>query len=262
MLNSNRDRFLRYAANSFAPLSQNSDHQFAMGQALKIYNSNVIYTFIPKIACSTMRVSLAIENGCIKNTSYFNWIHKNNTTFCANLQDLICAEYTFVILRSPLARLASVYLDKIVDRTSVAWHLYDILHRTVELEKMTFREFVNIVTQDEYLRTDIHWRPQVDFLVYEKYDDYFILENFKQALPIIEEKAKLTIYDARNLTKHGTDQFTMINDKCYADTSANEISTMKKKGFMPSHNSLYDPILENKVEKAYEDDILLYKKYF
>ena len=255
------NRLLLYASESYVSLNQNSTHKFAMHQALKIYKSNTIYTFIPKNACTTMRVSLAMANKCIGTLKDFNWIHKNNATFCANLSDLVCAEYTFVILRSPLLRLASVYLDKIVDRTGVAWHLYDIAQRKIDLASLTFREFVDIVTKDDYVRSDLHWRPQVDFLVYEKYDDYFTLENFSKAIPIIELKAKITIYDARNLTKHGTDQYSMLNDTCYADMTAEEIYQMKKNGIIPSHQSLYDKKLEEQVKLAYKEDMILYEKY-
>lgn len=254
----NINRIFKQATCSYGALQNNRKHQFAASQALSLYQSEAIYTFIPKNACTTMRVSLAMENGCIGSLNDFNWIHKNNATFKATFSELIRAKYTFVILRSPLQRLASVYLDKIVDRTGVAWVFYDLIQRKISLEEITFRKFVELVTKDHIIREDIHWRPQVDFLVYEKYDDYFTLENFLEAVPIIEEKTGMKIHDARSLTKHGTDQYEMLDDKCYADTSPIEIFQMKQEGRIPSHDSLYDRLLEKKAETAYEDDILLY----
>ena len=47
------------------PLPQNIGHQFAARHALNIYKSSSIYSFIPKCACSTMRLSLAKANGLI-----------------------------------------------------------------------------------------------------------------------------------------------------------------------------------------------------
>ena len=88
----------------------------AASHALKIYKTGAIDTFIPKNACSTMRLSVAIANCCIADASGFEWIHNNNDTFRANLEDLIRATYTFVILRDPFVRLASCFLDKIVPR--------------------------------------------------------------------------------------------------------------------------------------------------
>ena len=111
------NRTLKNSSSSYANLNQNPSFKFANNHALMIYNSDALYTFIPKNACSTMRLSLAMANGCISDTKDYNWIHKNNATFVVNLVEIIKAKYTFVILRDPFRRLASVYIDKIVDRT-------------------------------------------------------------------------------------------------------------------------------------------------
>lgn len=109
-------RFLKYATDSFGPLAQNHSHQLAQSHALCIYESDAIYSFIPKNACSTMRLSIARANGCIRKIKDFNWIHKNNSTFSASLSELAKARYSFVFLRDPFSRLVSVYFDKIVSR--------------------------------------------------------------------------------------------------------------------------------------------------
>ncbi|WP_373417475.1 sulfotransferase family 2 domain-containing protein, partial [Vibrio parahaemolyticus] len=72
-----------------------------------IYNSNSLYTFIPKVACSTMRYTVARENGCVTGLSQANWIHNNNQTFNATLSEALRTDYSFVILRCPFSRLAS-----------------------------------------------------------------------------------------------------------------------------------------------------------
>src|SRR5918999_530628 len=123
-------RTLRYAGASTKPLAQNIQHAWAQQYALKVYRANAIYSFIPKNACSTMRLSLALANGCIKSAAEFNWIHHNNPTFRATLQDLAIADYTFVILRCPYARLASCFLDKFVGKYPVAWQFYDVTGRS------------------------------------------------------------------------------------------------------------------------------------
>jgi hypothetical protein len=255
-------RNLKYAGKFYFALDKNIQHKFANQHALMIYKSDSIYTFIPKNACSTMRLSLAIANGCIKDVKDFNWIHKNNATFVATLKDLIKAKYTFVILRDPFRRLASVYLDKIVDRTMEAWNLYDLINREIKLEKITFKRFIKIIEEKKLLRSNIHWRPQIDFLVYEKYDDYFALENFSKAIPEIEKKAKIKIYDARNLTKHGLDQYKLIKDKDFSNVSPVEIFNLKQKGFAPSYETLYDKELIEMVRNLYKEDFELYIEKF
>jgi len=256
------NRFLKYSSINYVNLNSNPNHKFALQHALMIYKSDTIYTFIPKNACSTMRLSLAIANGCIQDVKDFNWIHQNNNTFVATLKDLIKANYTFVILRDPFKRLASVYLDKIVDRTVVAWNLYEKIGRKIKLEDMTFRKFVEIIFKQGIFRSDIHWRPQIDFLVYEKYDDYFALENFNEAIPIVEKKAQIKIYDARNLTKHGLDQYQLITDQSFIDVSPVEIFNLKQEGYAPSYESLYDNKLIKLVRKQYKNDFDLYIEKF
>ena len=114
-----KKRQLNYTANSYVKLNKNMQHKLAQNHALRIYKSNSIYSFIPKNGCSTMRLSLALANGCISDPKDFEWIHNNSLTFSADLPSLLLADYTFVILRCPFARLASVYLDKIVSTTSL-----------------------------------------------------------------------------------------------------------------------------------------------
>jgi len=256
------DRTLKYSSMQYTSLNNNQNHKFASQHALAIYESDTLYTFIPKNACSTMRLSLAIANKCIKDTKDYNWIHKNNNTFIAPLKDLIKAKYTFIILRDPFKRLASVYIDKIVDRTVEAWSLYDKLDRKVRLEDMTFKKFVEIILKPGVFKSNIHWRPQVDFLIYEKYDDYFSLENFPKAIVTIEEKAQIKVFDGRNLTKHGLDQYQLIKEKKFTDVSPVEIFNLKQKGYAPSYETLYDDELIELVTNRYKEDFDLYIEKF
>jgi len=257
-----KKRQLNYAAASYISLFKNAQHQFAQAFALRIYRSDSVYSFIPKNACSTMRVSLAMANGCIDNIADYNWIHCNNDTFKADLASLIQAKYTFVILRCPFARLASAYLDKIVDTTGVAWELYDAVQRKIEIEEMTFRVFVNTITKTNVLRSNIHWQPQMDFLVYKDYDDYFNLETFATAKATIETKAEIEIVDARKLTRHGIDRFELVGEENYADYLPEAIRSMKKTGKAPKPAALYDDELIAKVSEIFKKDIVLYKSLF
>ena len=252
------NRILKYSSDNNNNLNQNQKYNFSRNHALNIYQSNSIYTFIPKNACSTMRVSLAMKNGCIDDINDYNWIHKNNNTFSASLRELIRAEYTFVILRDPFKRLASVYLDKIVDRNIDAWNLYGESDKKVQLDEITFSKFIEMIFKPGVFRSNIHWRPQVDFLVYKEYDDYFAIENFSEAIIKIAKKTNMKIFDARDLTKHGLDQYELILDKSFSDTSPLDILKLKQDGFSPSHETLYNEDLIKKVRTRYKEDFDLY----
>lgn len=253
-----RSRLLNYSA-SRGPLAANARHGFAAGHALEIYATNSIYSFIPKNACSTMRYSIAIANQCIAGENEVGWIHANNGTFQASLKALVTADYTFVILRCPFSRLASCFLDKIVGSTRIG----AIYERTAERDSadVTFETFVqDLEVKSNRLRNE-HWRPQVDFLVYKEYDDYFCVEDFPSAQTRIMDQIGLRIHDARHLTAHGTDQFEKTGSSGeYARVAMPEISKLKKSGNIPSVQALYSERAAMTVARLFAADISLYKE--
>lgn len=255
-------RVLNYSSQTYQPLSQNPVHQFAANHALRLYTSNTIYSFIPRNACSTLRLSLAIANGCIESPQDFNWIHQNNSTFIADLPSLATASYTFTILRCPYARLASTYLDKIVNRDREAWHFLDLLKRETNIQDLTFEKFINALIHLQVRKGKIHWRPQIDFLVYQQYGDYFCLEQFPTAITTLKEKINLDIVDARPLTRHGIDGLTIIHEGDFSNTPPYEIRTLKASGKCPAPKQLYTKALIDIVSQHYKDDIDLYTTLF
>jgi len=255
-------RLLRYSGKSYDNLDKNGQHKFAQRHALNIYASASIYSFIPKNACSTMRTSLAIANGCIKDASDFNWIHQNNDTFSASLAELAKAQYTFTILRCPYARLLSVYLDKFLNRNPVAWKYVDLHKRSIEIEDITFEFFVKSTCRKHVRNSDIHWMPQTSFLVYEDYDDYFALEDFDTAVNVLKEKIGLDLVDARPLTNHGTSGFRKLSRSKPFRLAPFELLGLKMRGSLPSLKSMYSDEMIECVQRAYRQDIALYKRKF
>ncbi|HLY57366.1 MAG TPA: sulfotransferase family 2 domain-containing protein [Stellaceae bacterium] len=253
-------RLLKYARSSYGNLRSNPQHQFAASHALKAYRSNAIYTFIPKVACSTLRFSLAVSNGCIGGAADFQWIHSNNDAFRASLEDLACARYAFVVLRDPFSRLASCFLDKIVGKNLPAWEFVRAMHlRDQDLDGVTFEAFVEGIRNGPVLNADHHWRPQSDFLVYETYDDYFALERFEDAVPTIEEKTGMTVRDARAQTGHGLGNYQILPaDIDFAAVPASEIARLKHNGQCPHPRSLYTERLVELVRARYVGDFRVY----
>lgn len=251
---------LKYSGLLNDPLNRNGAHQFAVSHTMMLYKHAALFTFIPKVACSTMRLSVGIENGCIKDISQGNWIHQNNQTFNASLSEMINAKYSFVILRCPFRRLASVYLDKMVSKEPGAWNYHIKRNRSFNLNDLTFKEFVLSLNSPAMINSDIHWRPQTHFILYDEYDDYFCLEQFPLAVKKLKEKIDLDIHDARSLTGHGTDKYKMISDKCFANTAAFDIAIMQRNGECPSHESMFDDELIEYTKKIYSQDFSLYKE--
>ena len=259
-------RRLRYSGASILPLAANDAHNFAAAHALVAYDSGSIYSFIPKNGCSTMRFSLALANGCISGPQEWTWIHANNQTFRASLRELVTAPFSFVILRCPHRRLASCFLDKIVGRTPDFWALHRLKHDVPDPEEMTFREFVHLISDEATLRANIHWRPQVDYLVYQNYDAYYALEHFTEVIPELERRSGIKVRDARGLTGHATSGATAqpsppLSGDC-ADMPLHALATCRREGRMPRNIDLYDTALTEQVARLYAEDIALYDSKF
>jgi len=247
----------RYASQSYGPLSENRAHQFAIQHALLHFMSGAVYSFIPKNACSTLRLSLAIANGCIANEAEAHWIHANNGTFRASLREAATAPYTFVVLRCPFKRLASVFLDKFVSKENDAWLYRDARRRTCELDDLTFADFVKSLANEPLRDVNIHWRPQVDFLLYEDYHDWFCLEDFAYLPDKLQSRIGLSIKDARAMTRHGADT---ASRKIHVDCSQVPVWKLaegKRAGRLPTYQALYTPELFAIVASLYADDIKL-----
>jgi Sulfotransferase family len=256
-MDSTYPRSLRYAGQSNKALATNVAHQFAAAHAMGIYQASAIFSYIPKNACSTMRFSIACANGCIASDEEIHWIHNNNETFRPNIAELATAKYSFVVLRDPFKRVASCYLDKFVGREREAWRFAELLGRRIDLDRLTFREFVKALPN--VLRGDQHWRPQVDFLVYRRYDDVFCVEDFSQAVDVLNRKIGFVVKDTRHLLNHGSEQYKSVtsNDGFFG-ISSYEIANMKRNGEIPAVASMFDEEIIGLVRRMYADDFSIY----
>ena len=240
-------------------LAGNRSHAFAAEHALNIYASNAIYTFIPKNACSTMRYSLALANGCIAGEDEIGWIHANNQTFRASLRELVTAEYTFVILRCPFARLASFYLDKIVNVRTARRNYLTVAERSHE--EASFEAFVRDLDEKNLLSRNQHWRPQVDFLVYKEYDDYFCVEEFATAERVLRERIGLDVRDARQLIGHDSTAYEKVGTAGeFAATPASEIADLKSAGKIPEMGALFSETAIATAARLFAEDCQLFRE--
>lgn len=247
----------------------NSKYHFAADFAQEIYRSKTVYTHIPKNASSTMRYSVALANGLITSDTDISWVYANNMTFVPSLSAQLTAAYTFVILRCPYSRLASAFLDQLMRRP----HMFimrqqkkGVYRRIVDKlisGQISFERFVlKLFNQPDFLRLNAHWRPQVDFLLYDTYDDYFSVENMAFALAKLKNKINLEVIDSRPLAKHGIDRYIKINIEDGFKLRVPEIQQMKATNTILDPRCLYSKRLIEIVAEIYADDIKLYVEKF
>ena len=259
--NTKRKLTLLRTAGQHESLAENKRHEIAKGNTLVHLKSNSICTWIPKIACSTIRYSIAVDNGAITGPNDFSWIHQNNNTFAANNKELLNPSYAFVILRNPFKRLLSFFLDKICSEKSTKEdqsyeHAKSIFNTN---NSTTFEEFVSIIYEDPSLISkDIHTRRQCDFLIYANYSDYFKFEDFQATKEKLKEKIGLELVDTR---RNGTIRTTFKMEKLKEfnhRTTASEANTLLDRHKKPLASNMYTPEMIAKVGTIYFSDILLY----
>ena len=257
-------RLLKHAtAQRGALLRDNKAHILAHDYAFQIYGANSIYSMVPKNACSTMRLSIAIGNGAIRDDNEANFIHANNHTFKPSLRELMESGYAFIILRCPYSRLASCFLDKFMRESAPVTHYLEVMTEDFRLGATSFKSFCASLIGHNVLRADIHWRPQTDFLVFDSYDDYFCVERLKQAIPIIETKTGLKIVDARNITQHGLDTVELRPaDEMHAETTLRQHRRMRRNGQAVHPKSLYDEETREMVKEIFAEDFALFDALF
>jgi hypothetical protein len=247
-------RPLKNAKIEHVPINENDQYNFSSSYSLSVYSIEAVYSFIPKNACSTLRYSIAVANGFINEIADVEWIHANNETFIATQKDIAQAKYTFVVLRCPFRRVASAFLDQILEGESTFKDLNE------QKLSINFHEFLLIIQSQSRNERDQHWKNQSDFLHYEKYDDYFSLELFSKAISSLEHRG-LKVHDTRKIIKHDISSLKSI-DGDFSKTKEIDLKKIKDDGYAPSYESLYGNSEIELVKDIYKDDIELYIEHF
>ena len=247
-------RLLKNARLEYSTVSQNKLYTFSLAYTLSIYPLDAVYTFIPKNACSTLRYSIAIANGFLGDISDINWIHQNNPTFMSTQREASLASYTFVVLRCPYTRIASCFLNQVVDGK---FNSYDQMGNKLS---GNFHDFLSVIKSQQRSERDQHWRNQSDFLHYERYDEYFSLESFSEAINSLGARG-FTVYDTRAALKHDLTNIKRV-DGDFSKTKQEELQKMKKEGYAPSYKSMFGDVEIELANDIYNDDINLYKSHF
>jgi len=248
-------RLIRNARLQNLKLSENELYTFSLNHTLALYDIDAIYTFIPKNACSTLRYSLALANGYLRNIEDINWIHQNTQTFVASQREIAKAKYSFIVLRCPYTRIASCFLDKVVNEIGVKFH--DSLGNQLSIN---FYEFLSYIYSQNRAKRDQHWRNQTDFLHYEQYDDYFSLEQFSEAINSLKIHG-FKVHNTQNVLKHDSTSFERIEGN-FSKMKEVELKKIREEGYVPEYKSMFGDNEIKLVKEIYRDDLDLYVNKF
>lgn len=248
-------------------LNENKDFKFALEHTLYEPKSKCLATFIPKNGCTSLRYSFAIANNLISSPKDIDWVHSNNKSMNANLENIQNSLYTFAVLRNPYERLASAFWNKFISvendhfEEELSGQIFrEIFNCEKEVESVdSFKNFINILWENPSLISkDEHLRHQTDFLLLSNYNNYFSLKNFQELQKIVLKKTGLIITDTRNITNHTTFGYDKQDSKYYGTAKLDELTIIKTQKKAIKYNSFYDQEDSYKVTLLYLNDVVSY----
>lgn len=231
---------------------------------LDINGERYSYVYIRKNACSSWK-NLFIGESTFKDKSknYSNPInfmathHKINDT-----QELMSIKNRIVILRDPLGRLYSGFINQFImrlnkERQGVVHHEISS-HLMKDAESITFQEFVDNYILDEDCEVNAHFQHQSSHLADVEYNQKWLLES-------LYDKARETfgfeIADKYFKKKKNSTQRIEKLDGNYRKVKASEIFEIyQKTKKLPSFNSLLDEMDIKKLSEYYKKDYELIGK--
>lgn len=223
-------------------------------RALAYAPGNVVFTTMPKVACTSLQISFLAALGDTRFKDDVSNVHKRARDFLASDDQIANAAFTFTIHRDPFGRLASCFLDKIVRKTQ-KFLIDPDFARKLDPEKTTFRDFVDWLHEGDNLTANMHWRPQCAILLYKDYDKYVQFERMNEAFGALCEFGGFPLLEVIGIMPHTTHRFELVRGAGFADTPISQIRAMQDSGTCPAHDQLFDPALTARVAALYREDL-------
>lgn len=216
-------------------------------------SSRMRYTYIPKNGCSTLKLSLGRHEGWLSEGDDPHAISARN-----RLRGQILTRHTevrFVVLRDPLQRLASAFLDRFskpIDHATDSLVDQGLLRAGQQLGDVTFSQFVEFLREVPPSRMDPHWRPQVDFM-HGEYTHYFHFERFDRCLAMLEQRR----IPLRQHRPHATSRFRPLGAFA-GDLPARELQSLRQdQAIAPRPDELARSDIAASVRQLYMRDYAL-----
>lgn len=191
-----------------------------------------------------------------------------------NLQLLKDPSYTkIVVLRNPMKRFVSAYLDKIVSKDLVGSRYVSFVEAVQEANglcpdhdrSITFREFVKYVCMQTDSEQNHHWRPQTAYLSNHVFDLYGRLEDLSDTYDFFSKRYGIDLNEiSRNqvISAKVTNYDQSQESNLEIDYSRWLPSELIGLPALPTAPKLFSPDLFEIYESRYQRDIQLYAKTF
>ncbi len=239
------------------------DFQFAMGRTLLARDAGLVISVVPKNASSSLKLAIIESDFPEIAASYLSLqdliddVHRfDGLLTVKNFSDMTGTE-TVRVVRDPLRRAVSAYYNKFVEdvETSIVKDVCGFLGK--DPADVSFESFVWYLTNAPSYWLDPHFRPQVDFFVFERYNYTFVQEQAELLQSFIESRMGVPLRHANDRRVRGPIAEPMIY--CGA-LPAKFFSELYENG-QPSRSwqDFLSPKVESALRARYRDDFILYE---
>jgi hypothetical protein len=208
---------------------ENAD--FALRHALVSSGSRLCLTWIPKVMCSSVKLSFLVNRGFITPAQlqafldHQTWIHSWAWMAAAPNSHAIRDTEKVVIIREPRKRFVSAFLDKIFYSPAQESDVH-IFRQIVEffapfIQKnsadLTVGDVLEFFARAPDYTLDEHFRPQANFLL-PQYDSILRFEDAEEVQDFFGERG-ITLYSANShsTSRSGAATFDVSLDDRLAD---------------------------------------------
>lgn len=229
----------------------------------------ILYCPIPKNAC-TFFVRLILDNSPVaeeyrsSDLDPHEFRRRNAALRMRNATPLTAPDFLrFLILREPIDRLVSAYLNKFVRNINyrqarLATEKYRFRRGMPSSDKfLSFAQFVEFLAAESPRKFDVHWRPQhllvQPFVKY--FDEIVTMESIPEVVELLSHRFGRNLPCLPTPNRNEYLQYPLA-DKLF-DAPPNELRELTK---MPTPSSLLTDQLKDLAERIYRDDLDFYRR--
>lgn len=226
---------------------------FAWRHELAFPSLGIRYTYIPKNGCSSFKLTLGRAEG---------WLAPGDDPHSISIRHRLegkvltrNAKIRFVVLRDPLSRLASAFLDRFSkeqDEATSRLVAQGLLRPGERLADVTFERFAGFISRQRHEEMDPHWRRQADF-VRGEYTHYVDFGTLGRGLELLREHG-LEIHQHR---PHATSAYRPYGGPA-SELPAGELLRLRaEEGRVPTTDELASEDVRELARMLYEADYSL-----
>lgn len=229
---------------------------------LTLNGKRFAYTYIRKNACSSFKRLFAAESKYSRKIKE----HRSTLGFMAkyhkinSLKEFQSIENKIVVIRHPLHRLVSGYLNRFIQKLEAkdSGSIVSVCNSmSIPPESLTFREFcTKYLINKDFSQVDPHFWPQKFHLAPVSYNHIWLLSELYNCTKVVFGQAIANKFFKKKI--NSTSEFPTYDDPVVDWPALDIYERFLSTGCLPSYSAMVDDELQKIIYRIYADDFQLF----